>query len=289
MKVRKNRKGQLLIEFSVAIAVAITALSATLAQVQSTSKTGREIELMNKLVTDVSTFTEYDNNVHLMGGPNFVTLSNNTGDLSTEYGVWLQTVNQFNNLAVTPASNPVVGGTCGSFFGFIWQNVAIGSASAINHPNAPGAAGQLWFVSGNSVNTTGMDTTVCYVHVQGPLVTAEGTSTPVSSYADIATLAADKPVVAPAAPAFGVQNASTLTMSEAAQISLVEDPNTGIVAVGGAFSFGAVTLTAAGTGAPIFLVAGGAQATAPAAFAAANNGFNADLSPSVSGTTNDGF
>jgi len=234
MKARR-RTGQLLIELSVAVAVSIAAMAATLATVQSTAKTGREIELMNQMVSDVTTFAAHDNNLHLMGGPNFLGNTGVAGDLGNEYMTYLQRNYPFNTITATAA--PAVGTT--RFAGFMYIT-GLGTASALTTAaGAPAGGSEVFFVEGGDTNATGGTTAgngntimVLYAYVPAPLAfslgTAAGTTTPYT------TAAATAPTLA------GNPNNNFSHVSESVQAILAEDANTGIVAIATPFSFGSL-------------------------------------------------
>jgi len=289
-----------LIELSVAVGVMIVALSGALATAQSYSKTGRELELMQRSVDDTGTFCAYESNLHMMGGPNYFVTTANTGDLTTDYATWLQTVYQYNSIVFTTTPTFAAGTgletKAGVWAGYIWQGAGVGASSAVtdntNNPG-PGPGGQLFLVSGNTpgnaLNASAV--TVCYVHVQGPVVTSGSPAavktglTLAAPYETIATAASpNQPVATGNEPANITTNP---VMNEAVQWTLTEDPHTGIVAVAGPALFGAVNISDQSK--PVFLgnpVTGGQAILAPAY---AGLGADTNLTTGASGQAGSGF
>jgi hypothetical protein len=227
MRAGKRQRGHLLIEFAVAAAVATAAVGATIATVLSTSKSGREIEVLTQGVSDATAFAAYESNLHQMGGWN-------GGSLALEYQSWLNTnypVQTLPNAAATTfnQANTEVASSSGTitavgllsvgFLGNAYNGAPptpagngplAGTGPAIN----PNPATFIWGLAG----TNNMNLILTYAHAQA-VVGLGAANTP--------TLA----LVAPSATA------------EAVQIQLMEDPGTGIVTVSPAYQVGTADLS----------------------------------------------
>jgi hypothetical protein len=223
-----------LIEFAVAAAVATAAVGATIATVLSTSKSGREIEVLTQGVSDATAFAAYENNLHQMGAWN-------GGSLAIEYQAWLNQNYPVQNIPLAaggpgPAFNQAntevasltapftaVGLLSVGFLGNAYNGApptpAGNGTGAVGGPINPNPATYIWSLFGGN----NMNLTLTYAHAQA-VVGLGSPNTPSTV------------LVAPS------------NAAEAVQIQLLEDPGTGIVTVSPAYQVGTADLSGYGGG-----------------------------------------
>jgi len=220
-----------LIEFSIAAAVATAAISATIATVISTGKTGREIEVLTQAQTDANQFAQYENLLHQMGGANSG-YGPNIGDLAGDYVRWInQNYPVLPNGLVTLQSftNPLTAGVSNGV-------LEVGNlGTAYGYPQTPTPGTYVWSATDQGAGANPMAMELTYAHAQA-----------------FVSLGQQQQIfVAPAA--------NQSDDAEAVSIFLIEDPGTGIVSVSPVYNFGTVDFNMDGLGQNANPLAAGTQ------------------------------